>query len=49
MNCRICKSYIGFESDCDDIECIFIKNTIEEIGIHQLYQILKRTKLNQKL
>jgi len=49
MRCRICKSYLGFESDCEDIECIFIKDTLEEIGIHQLYKILKRTKLNQKL
>ena len=51
MNCRICKSYLGFNDDimCEDIECVFIKDTIEEIGIHKLYQILKRTKLNQKL
>ena len=49
MNCRICKSYLGFNDEimCEDIECVFIKDTIEEIGIHKLYQILqnfKRTK-----
>tara|TARA_R110001592_G_scaffold177234_2_gene417544 strand:- start:249 stop:431 length:183 start_codon:yes stop_codon:yes gene_type:complete len=41
MFCKVCKSYSGFENDCEDIQCIFIKDKLESLGTDKIYRILK--------
>jgi len=43
MNCRFCKSYLGFNDNilCSDKDCIYLKIVLEKIGVKKIVSLIK--------
>lgn len=40
--CKLCKEYVGFEDTiCDNRECRYLNKLIKELGLYNIYYILK--------
>lgn len=51
MNCKFCKSYLGFNDNilCSDKDCIYLKHILEKIGVKKLVSLIKERLNGLKL
>lgn len=51
MNCKFCKSYLGFNDNilCSNKDCIYLKIVLEKIGVKKIVFLIKERLSELKL